>query len=77
MMTNQELEEALEALAMIVDSEVTNTANLAIGATTMALAMLGYKAKIEKLEADLEKALARIEALENGTQESTIEEANS
>lgn len=77
MMTNQELEEALEALVLLVDADVNNVANLTLGATTMALAMLQYKSKIEKLETNLAKALSRIEALENGTQESTIKEANS
>ena len=76
-MTNQELEEALEALVLLVDADVNNVANLTLGATTMALAMLQYKSKIEKLETNLAKALSRIEALENGTQESTIKEANS
>ena len=77
MMTNQELEEALLALVALVDANATNVATVTIGATTMAMAMLQYKTKIAKLEADLTKALERIEVLENGTQESTIEEANS
>ncbi|MDD2299474.1 MAG: hypothetical protein PHN69_04460 [Candidatus Pacebacteria bacterium] len=75
MMTNQEIEEALTALALLVNSDVSNTLRLTKGTATMGLAIVQYKARIETLEAKLAEALSRIEVLENYESGITIEEA--
>ncbi len=74
-MTNQEIEEALTALALLVNSDVSNTLRLTKGTATMGLAIVQYKARIETLEAKLAEALSRIEVLENYESGITIEEA--
>jgi len=75
MMSIKELEEAVTALATLLNLNADNIAAIAEGSVATEMVLLQYKARFEILERKLAEAYERIEALEKPVQESTIKEA--